>query len=216
MGKRGTPCTVCESKNRAAIEIGIVHRVPARVLAARFGVSKDAVHRHSKSHLTPTQRAALLTAQRPATAVDLEALRTTESGGLLSQLVAQRARLQQSSDLALEMGDVRAAVAAEGAITGNLALVGKLLGQLVQRHDVRHTSVLLSPDYLALRAALITALKPFPEAAKAVGAALYRLESDAAKDITDAAPKCAPVVIEHQAPLPPPPVVIPPPPVVAR
>jgi hypothetical protein len=208
MGRRGVPCTVCTSEHRAQCEIGIVHKVPARVLAARFGLSKDAIHRHAKAHLSPVQRAALLSAQRP-TDVDLDALRTSESEGLLSQLVAQRARLQQSAELALELGDVRASVAAEGAITGNLALVGKLLGQLVQRYDVRHSSVLLSPDYVKLRATLIAALKPFPEAGRAVAAALYALESDAAKDITDAARKPEPAVIEHvpaaDRPLPPPP-----------
>ena len=209
MGKRGTACTVCESKHRAQCEIGLVHRVPVRVLAARFGLSKDAIARHSANHLSPTQRAALLTAQRPATAVDLEALRTTESEGLLSQLVSQRARLQQSAELALELGDVRASVAAEGAITGNLALVAKLLGQLIQRHDVRHSSVLLTPDYLRLRQALIAALKPFPDAARAVGQALHRLESEAAAEISDKA-KPVPVTIEHQAVAPP--VTIPPPP----
>jgi hypothetical protein len=208
MGKRGTPCTICESKSRAQIEIGIVHRVPFRVLADRFDVSKDAVRRHAANHLSPTQRAALLTAARPATAVDLEALRTSESEGLLSQLVAQRARLQQSAELALELGDVRASVAAEGGITQNLSLVGKLLGQLVQRHDVRHSSVLLSPDYLRLRQVLTTTLRAFPAAAAAVSAALFAMESDAAKDITDAAGKPAPPpVIEHQA-APPPPVAV--------
>jgi hypothetical protein len=129
--------------------------------------------------------------------------------------VAQRARLQQSAELALELGDVRASVAAEGAITGNLALVAKLLGQLIQRHDVRHSSVLLTPDYLRLRQALIAALKPFPDAARAVGQALHRLESEAAAEISDKA-KPVPVTIEHQAVAPPvtisPPVTIPPPP----
>ena len=122
MGKRGTQCAVCASKHRAQVEIGLVHCVPVRVLANRFDLSKDSIARHSANHLTPTQRAALLTASRAPTAVDLEALRTTESEGLLSQLVSQRARLQQSAELALELGDVRASVAAEGAITGNLSL----------------------------------------------------------------------------------------------
>jgi hypothetical protein len=210
LGKRGTPCTVCNQKSRPQIEIGIVHRVPARVLAARFDVSKDAILRHAKNHLTPVQRAALLVHAKPQP-VDLEALRTSESEGLLSQLVAQRARLQQAAELALEIGDVRATVAAEGGITGNLSLVAKLLGQLVQHHQVTRTNLLVSPDYLRLRAALIKALRPYPDAAKAVGAALHRLESDAATDITDAAAKGrSPVLIDH-APLPQP-VTIPPPP----
>jgi hypothetical protein len=90
---------------------------------------------------------------------------------------------------------VRSAVACERAITSNLELVGKLLGQLVQRHEVRTTSVLISADYLEVRAALVNALQPFPEAARAVGAALHQLESKAASDITANASK-RPITIE--------------------
>jgi hypothetical protein len=107
-------------------------------------------------------------------------------------------------------------VAAETAITANLTLVAKLLGQLVQVHDVRHTNLLVSPDYLKLRSTLIAALKPFPDAARAVGAALHRLESDAATDITAAAGKGRarpePVLIEHEPTAAAPVTVLPPPP----
>jgi hypothetical protein len=187
-------------------------------LADRFDVSKDAICRHATNHLSPVQRAAILAAQKPA-AIDLDALRTSESEGLLAQLVTQRARLQGHAELAASLGDVRGAVSAESAITGNLALVGKLLGQLVQVHDVRHTSILISADYIKLRQTLVAALRPFPEAARAVGAALHALETDAAQDITarakGTAARPAPVLIEHDAPpavaparvlpLPPPP-----------
>lgn len=208
LSKRGPQCTVCASKHRAQIELAIVHRVPGRVIAARFGVSKDSVYRHAHSHLSPVQRAALLAAQRP-TAVDLDALRTSESEGLLSQLVAQRARLQQTAELSLELGDVRGAVSAESAITANLALVGKLLGQLVQIHDVRHTNLLISPDYLELRRTLIAALRPFPEAARAVSSALHRLETEAAAEMAKPVRE-APVVLEHVPQ--PAPIKFPPPP----
>jgi hypothetical protein len=170
------------------------------VLADRFGLSKDAIHRHAANHLTPAQRAAILAAQRP-TEIDLDALRTSESEGLLAGLVAQRARLLVKADAAMEWGDVKGSVAAENAIASNYTLVAKLLGQLIQVHDVRHTNLLVSPDYLRLRGALVDALRPFPEAARAVGAALHRLESDAATDITAAASKGRarpePVLIEH-------------------
>lgn len=159
-----------------------MHRVPVRVLAARFGVSKDAVYRHGRNHLSPQQAAAILAAQKP-TEIDLEALQASESEGLLSQLVAQRARLQTYAEQALEIGDTKAAVAVERSITSNLELVAKLLGQLVQRHEVRSASILVSPDYLELRAAIVRALQAFPEAARAVGQALHRLESKAAQTI---------------------------------
>jgi hypothetical protein len=213
MGKVGRLCTVCQSAHRHQVDIGLTHRVPARVLAARFTLSRDAIHRHAKSHLSPVQRASILAHKKPQ-AIDLDALRVSESEGLLSALVGQRARLQGHAEAAADQGDARAAVSAEGAITANLTLVAKLLGQLAVQHNVTHTSILISADYLALRAALVDALRPFPEAARAVGAALVRLEASAAETITAAArarqPAPEPRLIEHEPtppvrPLPPPP-----------
>lgn len=184
MAKTGPACSICQHEKRPQIELALVHKVPLRTIAARFNVSPHAVHRHAKNHLSPQMRAALLAAVRP-TEIDLEALQRSESEGLLSHLVTQRARLQQLSEQSLELADVRAAAAVEGRITSNLELTAKLLGQLVTRHEVRRTSVLLSPDYLELRAALVRALAPFPEAARAVGDALHRLETEAATEITE-------------------------------
>jgi hypothetical protein len=189
----GRQCTICAHDKRHQIELGIVAKVSSHVLAARFGVSHDAIKRHSDNHLTQVQRAALLAARKPSE-IDLEALRTSETEGLLSQLIGQRARLHQHSELATELGDVRGAVAAENAITGNLKLVAQLLGQLVQHHDLRHTSILISPDYLRLREVLVRALRPFPAAAQAVGAALCAMEAEAAKDITAKAGKPPPMI----------------------
>jgi hypothetical protein len=189
----------------------LTHGVAARVLGDRSELSKDAILRHARNHLTPAQRAAILNAQKP-TAIDLDALRTSESEGLIASLVAQRARLLVKADFAAEHGDIKGSVAAENAITANLTLVAKLLGQLIQVHDVRHTNLLVSPDYLKLRSTLIAALRPFPDAARAVGEALHRLESDAALDITAAASKGRarpePVLIEHESAV----TVLPPPP----
>jgi len=193
--KRGKPCSICEHERRHQIEIGLVHHVPMRVLARRFCTSADAIARHSRRHLPAQVRAAILAAQKPS-AVDLEALQRSESEGLLSQLVTQRARLQQQGEMALELGDVRAAVQVENSVLANLALVGRLLGQLITHHEIRSTSILVSPDYLQLRSAIVRALRPYPEAARAVGQALALLETAAAKDITEAK---APLMLEHQA-----------------
>lgn len=188
-----------------------MHLVPAPALAAKFRVSKDAIHRHAKNHLSPQMRASILAAEKPTDAIDLEELRTRESEGLLSNLIAQRARILVKGEKALELGDVKASIAAEGAYGNSLMLTAKLLGQLVQHHDVRHSSVLLAPDYLALRAALIEVLRAFPDAAKAVAAKLHQIESDGARDITaKAAAKRAPILIEHDEIIPPCPIPAPP------
>ena len=112
MSKPSAKCTVCASEHRHKIDIGLVHQVAARVLAERFGLSKDAIHRHAANHLTPAQRSAILLAQKPS-AIDLEQLRTSESEGLLAGLVAQRARRLVKADTAMGWGDVKGSVAAE-------------------------------------------------------------------------------------------------------
>lgn len=195
MRLKGTGCTICRHPRRHQIEIGLTHRVPMRALAIRFECSPDALQRHRQKHLTPQMMAAILAAQKPSE-VDLEALQRSESEGILAQLVTQRARLQQHSDLALELGDAGGAVAAERAIISNLELVAKLLGSIVQRHEVTRTSILISADYLQLRQSLIAALRPYPEAARAVGAALHGIEVDAAKDITE---RKQPLVLQAEA-----------------
>jgi hypothetical protein len=111
-------------------------------------------------------------------------------------LVAQRARLQGHIEMATGLGDVRTALMAESRITSNLELVAKLLGQLVARHEVSHTSILLSPDYIRLRQILVETLRPYPEIAAKVAAALHAVESDAAKTIAESK---RPLIIEHAA-----------------
>jgi hypothetical protein len=188
-------CTICSHDKRAQIEIGLANKVPHRVLARRFGVSDDAVQRHAQRHLTPQMRAAILTAQQP-TAVDLEALQRTEGEGLLSHLITQRGRLQTMHDRALDLGDVRAAVAVERAITENLTLTAKLLGQLVTHHEIKRTSILVSADYLQLRQAIVETLRRHPEAARDVGAVLHRLESEAATEIASRGQPVTPAVLQ--------------------
>jgi hypothetical protein len=152
------------------------------VLARRFSLHRDAIYRHQRNHMSAQIVAALLVAQKPSD-IDLEALQRSESEGLLASLIAQRGRLQLLSEMAFAEGALSAATTIERAITSSLELTSKLLGMIVQRTDIRSTSILISADYLQLRQTIIAALKPFPEAARAVGVALSRLEVAAAEDI---------------------------------
>jgi hypothetical protein len=195
--KTGPRCTVCHHERRSQIEIALTYKTPMRVIARRFEVSPHALFRHSKAHLSAAVRAAILTASKP-TAVDLDKLRTSEAEGLLSALLCQRARLQQQADMALELGSVHVAVAAEGRITESLRLTAQLTDQLVQHHDVEHRHVLVSEDYLRLRSVLVEALKPYPDAMAAVGKALHALEQRAAEDIKARANGSKPLTIEHR------------------
>ncbi|HWK96174.1 MAG TPA: hypothetical protein VNR39_12200 [Pseudolabrys sp.] len=207
-GKPGPKCAVCSHKHKHLIDYALVQGKPLRVIAEEFDVSFYSVGRHSRRHLGPAQRAAIMTKQRPD-AVDVDKMRDKEASGLLASVLAHRVRLEAIAERAHTLDDLRAATAAEAAVATNLALTAKLLGQLVQRVDVRHSNLMLTPDYLKLRSGLIEALRPFPDAGRAVAAMLARMESDAAKDITDAAtrpkggaPAPEPTVIEHDPPPP--------------
>ena len=47
---RSRLCTICNHERRAQIELALVHQVPTRVLAKRFGLSRDALYRHKRNH----------------------------------------------------------------------------------------------------------------------------------------------------------------------
>jgi hypothetical protein len=198
VSKTGPQCSICIHDKRAAMEVGIVAGVSHTVLAGRFGVGHDAVSRHARNHLTPTQRAAIM-AQRAPSDIDLDKLREDEGTGLLANVQRQRARLQQISEVALECGDTRGAVAAESTIISNMTLTARLVGQLVQVHDVRHVHVLLSEDYIRVRTAIVAALRPHPAAALAVSRALASLEAEGAAAVAQrSAGKGQLLTIEHE------------------
>jgi hypothetical protein len=136
---------------------------------------------------------------RPS-AIDLEALQRSEGESLLGQLLAQRATLQTYGQAAFEAKQYQAAISAERGVTANLDLLSKVLGLIITKHEVRSTSLLISPDYLALRHALVEALRPYPDAMAAVGKALHELEAKAAADIRTKA-NGGPALIEGRAEL---------------
>lgn len=59
-------------------------------------------------------------------------------------------------------------------LTGQTQLLAKLLGQLDERPQV---NVLMAPEWVQVRSALLTALAPHPEARRAVAAALVSIEA---------------------------------------
>ena len=60
MGKPGNKCPVCSHRDLAAINLGLARGVSCPALAKRFELSKDALNRHARAHLTPQMRARLI------------------------------------------------------------------------------------------------------------------------------------------------------------
>jgi hypothetical protein len=175
----GRRCLVCSHPERARIELALSRRVGYREIAKRYPeLNKDNLFRHKKNHLPPQVEAALRATGRP-TDIDLDALRQSESEGLLQHLVAQRGRLNYLLDLAEEVKDVRGASSIHGRITDNLALTGRLLGEITAGSRTTVNQLVISPEYLTLRQQLIEALRPFPDARAAVARVLRDLEGGA-------------------------------------
>jgi transposase-like protein len=173
-------CLCCSHRESAAIDLALARGVAVSALARRYDISTDAIYRHRKAHLSPQLRAKLVAG--PDIEIDLDKLRDSESQSLLANLVAIRHRLFASLDIAEEYGDSNMICRVTGQLHQNLELTGKLLGDLGIGHSVTN-NVLVMPAYVELRMELINALRPFPEAGRAVADALHQIEHKAAEAI---------------------------------
>jgi hypothetical protein len=163
---------------------------PAAAIARRFALPYESVKRHRAAHIAPDMLKRLKAkALRAENAEALADLRDAEAENLLLRVTHTRARLNKILDAAEDSKDYRGAILAIKTLHENYGLVGKLVGELTQGTQILNQSLVVSPDYLRLRALLITALAPFPAARIAVAKALRELEqpSEAPKQI-EAAP----------------------------
>jgi hypothetical protein len=159
---------------------GISRGVSVTALARRYKLGTDSIYRHKARHLPATVRAKLLLG--PDLDVDLDKLRETESQSLLAHLVGLRHRLFAALDTAEEYGDANMLSRVASALHRNLEITGQLIGDLGVG-STTNVNVLIMPQYVELRVALVTALSAFPEAKQAVAQVLHQLESKAAESI---------------------------------
>lgn len=154
-------CTVCVHEQRPAIDRALVRGQAVRSVAHSYGLSPSAVDRHFDAHLP----AELLRAQ------DVAELAAADT--LLSEVRNLQTRTYRLLERAEENGHLLAQARAIREARGNLELLGKLMGQLDERPQV---NILVAPEWLTVRAALLTALGPYPEARAAVALRLRELE----------------------------------------
>jgi hypothetical protein len=150
-------CTLCEHPEKDAIDRALVGSASNRSVASLYDVSEAAVRRHKANHLP----AKLIMAEKAAEVV--------EADNLLDQVKGLQSRAYGILDRAEETGELRTALSAIREARGNLELLAKLLGELDERPVV---NVLVSPEWLELRAVIVGALEPHPEALTAVVGAL--------------------------------------------
>jgi hypothetical protein len=155
-------CTICTDPERDAIDAALVAGEPFRRVAAQYAVTEQAVRRHRKAHLP----AALIKAQ--------EAAEAARADDLLVQLRNLTAEAHRIKDRAERTGDYRTALAGIGQLARIIELLARLRGELDERAQI---DVLVAPEWLAVRAALMAALASYPEARAAVAEQLLALEA---------------------------------------
>ena len=155
-------CTICTHADRAEIDRTLVASSPYRYIAGRFGTSVTALARHKADHLP----AAL------AKAKDAEAV--ADADDLLTQVQDLRRLAMHLLAKASAAGDYRTALM---GIREARACIETLL-EVEEKIDRRPVvNLMIAPEWLAVRSALMVALAPYPEARTAVTGQLVALEA---------------------------------------
>ena len=150
-------CTICTHLEVHAIDGALVAGQSFRNIAEQYGKSATALFRHKSDHLP----AVLVTGQavrEEAHALDVvKQLRDINAATLA---ILEDARDTHQSALALKAVD---------RVQKQIELQAKLLGEL---QDGQTVNVLVAPEWVSLRATILVALVPFPDAREAVVEAL--------------------------------------------
>ena len=152
-------CSVCTHADHRGINAALVAGEPLRDVARQYGVSKDALFRHRSDHI-------------PAHLATAREAETVAADDLLREVRALRGKAISLLLQAEAAGDIRTALAGIREARGCLELLAKLLGELDERPTI---NVLVAPEWLAVRATLIDALAPYPDARAAVSGRLVAL-----------------------------------------
>lgn len=163
----GRPCSICTHDDREDIDGGLVSGTSLRDLAARFSVSVSALSRHSQDHVSAALRAVVVSREREQAETLMDRVES---------LIERTERLLSSAETS---GKVAQALAAVREMRALLELLGKASGELKPDGLVQVLNVQTSPEWLAIRSALLGALGPHPDARVAVAGALAALEAGA-------------------------------------
>jgi hypothetical protein len=154
-------CSICSHGEAHAINVALVHREPYRNIASRHEVSTGALQRHSKDHLPEL----LVKASEAAKVADA------------NDLLARVEDLWEEAVAVLEAAkgdyDHRVVLAAIDRAGRQLELLARLRGALNERPVV---NILISPEWVAIRSAMMEALEPYREARVAVAGRLLKVE----------------------------------------
>lgn len=156
-------CTVCNHPDRQAIEQALVSGKASRYVSKQFNLGHhNKIWRHATEHMLPE----LVKAQRQKNnqrAIDVAD--HLNRAALIARTVAARA---------ISDDDRQSALGAAARLEKQAEIQAKIDGAIQESNTV---NVLIASEWLSVRAVLLEALTPYPEARIAVAASLARLEA---------------------------------------
>jgi hypothetical protein len=177
--RKSSSCRICNHPHRALIEAARIAGVGLDAIAAKYGVSRDSVHRHTHRHVSDDLRAEYLAA---VPLKELAAKAVSEGMSLIEYLSIVRTTLLRQFQLAATLNDRHGTAVLAGRLTEVLREIGKLTGELgVMANSLTingNVNVLNSPVIANLQASMLRALGPYPDARAAVVDALRRMDAE--------------------------------------
>jgi hypothetical protein len=152
-------CTVCVHPERGEIDAALIRGVSPYQLEATYSdLTRESIKRHKESDHIPSK---LLKAHavEEVTAADV----------LLEDIASIRSAAFRALDRAEEAGDMNTLLRAIREARENVRLLGELRGRLNSGTTI---NIIQNPQWLELRAVIVGALEPHPDAKRAVVEAL--------------------------------------------
>src|SRR5438270_5380618 len=177
-GLRTGRCQGCNHLERVRVERLLAAGGSIKGAARKFAIDYHALRRHWRNHVSAEARAAYLA---EANKDQLEELVADETLALIDHYRIVRGGLYKGFGAASELGDGSSLALIAGRLHENFRDCGRLTGEL-QRGPLLNiqNDVLVNPDYTRAIARIVSALAPYPEARKAVIAALRDLDAASA------------------------------------
>jgi hypothetical protein len=146
-------CTVCVHEKRKAIDRAIVGGGTNRAIASQFAISKDAVDRHAKSHISK----AIAKAQ--------EVREVAHGGGLIAEITSIRDKAAELGAQAEEKGDIRTALTSVRELVRCTELIARLG---LEARAGNATDISRHPIFIELQADLLAATRPCERCSAAI------------------------------------------------
>jgi hypothetical protein len=174
-------CRACTSEHRGEAERLIARGVPFYKVAAKFGLHNVGLANHWKRHVSEEVKAELRGGEDIERMGELVA---TENESGLHHFRRVRNKLYAHFDAAGEAKDRLNIDRLAGRLHGNFRDTARITGELERSPLLlQQNNFLSNAGNARVIAAIVTAVSPFPEAARAVTAALRRLEESEVKQI---------------------------------